>query len=230
MKAKNFLYGRKGPWPQPCPDHPYDESPGVIHLPINEWIDWWLRIGSRFVFLWPALTPIYFLDGLLNPGCKKVSDEEFHNYLTNTMMARFITPNMDEVDCEVFNAHMKPGKKYFVVDLDPVRVIKPFKGMHVSPTKTLLEEIAPQVFKIECIWMNKTAQVIEPTDGMPGNWQNISYFRAGPFVRLWSCIHSSIFLLIASMPSRKLHFRKITHFLNFYMHTCVSLYPLKTQF
>lgn len=174
MKAKNFLYGRKGPWPQPCPDHPYDESPGVIHLPINEWIDWWLRIGSRFVFLWPTLTPVYFLDGLLNPGCKEVSDEEFHHYLTNTMMARFITPNMDEVDCEVFKSHMKPGKKYFVVDLDPVRVIKPFKGMHVSPTKTLLEEIGPQVFKIECIWMNKTAQVIEPSDG--DAWELAKYF------------------------------------------------------
>lgn len=39
MNPKDFLYGRKGPWPQPCPDHPYDESPAVIHLPLIEWID-----------------------------------------------------------------------------------------------------------------------------------------------------------------------------------------------
>ena len=49
MDPKNYLYGRKGPWPQPCPDHPYDESPGVIHLPLGEWIGWWLKIGFRFM-------------------------------------------------------------------------------------------------------------------------------------------------------------------------------------
>lgn len=174
MNPKDFLYGRKGPWPQPCPDHPYDESPGVIHLPLNEWFDWWLRIGSRFVFLWPALTPIYFFKGLINPGLKKVSDEEFHEYLTNSMMARFITPKMDEVDCQVFAKHMHPGRRYFVVDLEPVRVVETFRDIYVSPTKTLLEEVSPQNFKIHCIWMEKSAEVIDPADGEA--WELAKFF------------------------------------------------------
>lgn len=174
MDPKNYLYGRKGPWPQPCPDHPYDESPGVIHLPVSEWVDWWLRIGARFVVLWPALTPVYFLSGLLKPGLKKVTDDEFHEYLTNSMMARFITPKMDEVDKKVFASHMIQGKNYYVVDLDPVRVVVPFKGMHVSPTKTLLEETGPDKFKICCIWMDKTAEVIEQEDG--DAWELAKYF------------------------------------------------------
>lgn len=174
MNPKDFLYGRKGPWPQPCPDHPYDESPGVIHLPLGEWVDWWTTVGARFVFLWPTLTPWYFLTGLFNPGLKKVSDQEFHDYLTNSMMARFITPKMDEVDRHCFASHMQPGKNYYVVDLDPVRVVIPFKGIHVSPTKTLLEEVGPEKFKIICIWMGKTAEVLSPTDG--DAWELAKYF------------------------------------------------------
>ena len=174
MNPKDFLYGRKGPWPQPCPDHPYDESPGVIHLPLIEWIDWWAHIGARFAILWPVLTPIYFLKGLFNPGLKKVSDEEFHNYLTNSMMARFITPKMDELDLKIFAPHMQPDRNYFVVDLDPVRVVKPFKGMHVSPTKTLLEETSPEKFKAICVWIDKTAEVLDQTDG--DAWELAKYF------------------------------------------------------
>ncbi len=174
MDPKNFLYGRKGPWPQPCPDHPYDESPGVIHLPWGEWIDWWARIGLRFAILWPVLTPVYFLSGLFRPGLKKVTDDEFHEYLTNSMMARFITPKLDALDLKIFEPHMQAGKKYFVVDLDPVRVVQPFEGMHVSPTKTLLEETEPEKFKILCTWMDKTAEIIAPTDGEA--WELSKYF------------------------------------------------------
>lgn len=171
---KNYLYGRKGPWPQPCPDHPYGESPGVIHLPWQEWIDWWLRIGLRFVIQWPLFTPIYYLMGLMNPGCKPVSDQEFHRFLTDSMMARFITPKLDPHDYEAFKDCMEAGKSYFVVDLEPVRVVKPFKGIFVSPTKTLLEEEQSGEFKVRCIWIQETATVLTPQDG--DAWELAKYF------------------------------------------------------
>lgn len=173
MNPKNYLYGRKGPWPQPCPDHPYDESPGVIHLPLGEWVDWWLHIGLRFMTQWPIFTPIYYIMGLISPGCKKVSDAEFHEYLTNSMMARFITPKLDAVDCEVFKSHMHPGGDYFVVDLDPVRVVVPFKGMHVTPTKTLLEQKNGK-FEIVCVYIGKTNVVLDPKDGEA--WEIAKFF------------------------------------------------------
>lgn len=173
MNPKDFLYGRKGPWPQPCPDHPYGESPGVIHLPVGEWVDWWLRIGSRFMIQWPLFTPIYYLSGLLNPGCKPVTDKEFHEYLTNSMMSRFITPQLDDHDREIFKKDMHPGKEYFIVDLDPVRVVIPFKGMHVSPTKTLLEKKGDN-FEIVSIWIAKTNALIEPDD--KDAWELAKYF------------------------------------------------------
>lgn len=174
MNPKDFLYGRKGPWPQPCPDHPYGEAAGVIHLPLGEWVDWWLHIGLRFIILWPLLTPFYFLCGLFKPGLKKVTDEEFHQYLTNSMMARFITPKMDPHDRRVFENFMKPGKEYFVVDLEPVRVVVPFKGIHITPTKTLLVKTEFEKFEIVCIYVEYSKAVLVPTDG--DAWELAKYF------------------------------------------------------
>lgn len=173
MKMSDYLYGRKGPWPQPCPDHPYGESPAVLRIPISEWIDWWMHIGLRFSFLWPLLTPWYFLKGLLNPGLKPVSDDEFRNYLTNSMMARFITPKMDAIDRKAFERLMLEEREYFIVDLDPVRVVKPFKKMHVSPTKTLLQKDESS-FRVIAIWMEKTGTVLIPEDG--DAWELAKYF------------------------------------------------------
>lgn len=164
MNPKDYLYGRKGPWPQPCPDHPYGEAPAVIHLPLEEWVDWWLRVGSRFVIQWPLFTPYYLLTSFLNPGCKKVTDAEFHELITNSMMSRFITPKLDAVDREVFKEHMKQNEEYFIVDLDAVRVVETFKGIHVSPTKTLLVKKG-ESFEIRCTWIEKTNAVLDSSDG-----------------------------------------------------------------
>lgn len=174
MEAKNYLYERKGPWPQPCPDHPYDESPLVIHVPWGEWIDWWQHIGLRFIFLWIVLTPVYYLMGLFRPGCKKVSDQEFHNFLTDSMMSRFITPKMDDHDSQAFKDYMEEGKEYYVVDLEPVRVIETYDGIHVTPSKTLLYKTSHDTFEIVCIWIGKTDSVITPQDG--DAWELAKYF------------------------------------------------------
>ena len=174
MEAKKYLYERKGPWPQPCPDHPFGESAGVIHVPTDEWVDWWLKIGSRYLMEWPLLTPFYLLTSFLNPGCKPVSDEEFHGYLTNSMMSKFITPKLDAEDQEIFKNEMYQGRKYFIVDLEPVRVIKTFSGIHLSATKTLLECIGENKFEIKCVWMDKTKTMLYPNDG--DAWELGKYF------------------------------------------------------
>ena len=174
MEPKDFLYGRKGPWPQPCPDHPYGEAPGVVHLPWQEWVDWWLNIGLRFAIFWPLLTPFYFLCGLFKPGLKKVSDEEFHEYLTNSMMARFITPKLDAHDRQIFESVMEKGKDYFIVDLEPVRVVIPFEGIHVSPTKTLIIKTEFEKFEIVAVYVEKSEALLTPEDG--DAWELAKYF------------------------------------------------------
>ena len=33
LPPEDFLYDRRGPWPQPSPNHPFGEAPGVLHIP-----------------------------------------------------------------------------------------------------------------------------------------------------------------------------------------------------
>lgn len=172
-KMSDYLYGRKGPWPQPCPDHPHGEAPAVLGVPLGEWVDWWMHIGLRFVVLWPTLTPWYLLKGIVEPGLKPVTDGEFHNYITNSMMARFITPRLDEVDRKIFAEEMKEGGEFYIVDLDPVRVVKTYKDIHVSPTKTLLRKNG-KIFEVVAIWMEKTKTVLHSQDG--DAWELAKYF------------------------------------------------------
>jgi hypothetical protein len=80
---EDFLYARKGPWPQPSPAHPIGESAAVIHLPLCEKLDWWLFIGSRYL-LTLAYTPIAYIKGIFLKGLVPVSDERTRDLLYTT--------------------------------------------------------------------------------------------------------------------------------------------------
>ncbi|MGI4993447.1 hypothetical protein ACRXCV_12495 [Halobacteriovorax sp. GFR7] len=164
---KDFMYERKGPWPQPSPVHPWGESPAVIHIPLRETLDWWLFIGSRYIATL-ALSPYYFIKGLIFPGLKKVGNNEFEDLLNYSMMSKFLTDKLDEEDWQCFSDYNKDEKNWFIVDLDAVRVVKPLKGIHVSATKTLLYKEGNR-FKVQAIYIQKTETVFDfsrPCDGL----------------------------------------------------------------
>ena len=44
-----FLYGRKGPWPQPSPSHPLQEAAEVLNIPPIESLVWNGTVGKRLL-------------------------------------------------------------------------------------------------------------------------------------------------------------------------------------
>ena len=50
MNKPQYLYDRKGPWPQPNPAHPFGEAPAVIHIPKKEKknlvLEYWTQIHA----------------------------------------------------------------------------------------------------------------------------------------------------------------------------------------
>jgi hypothetical protein len=170
---KDYLHGRKGPWPQPCPVHPFGEAPAVIHLPLSEWIDWWAFIGSRYVATL-GYTPFAYLQGLLKPGLSEVSDGEFQEMLQGSMLSKFITPKLDSEDRKNFYQFLNQEDRFFIVDLQCIRVVKTFKGIFASATKTLLKEVAPKKFKVVAVYVAKTDEVFTPKDG--DAWELAKYF------------------------------------------------------
>ena len=101
-KPKDFLYERKGPWPQPSPEHPLGEAPAVIHIPLKERIDWWLWIGSRFLLTTIFYSPIAYIKGFFNSQLDEIDDKEFMELFENTMLSKFISKDLDKTDLKIF--------------------------------------------------------------------------------------------------------------------------------
>jgi hypothetical protein len=171
-KPKDFLYNRKGPWPQPCPAHPFGESPAVLHLPWQETLDWWRHIGLRYAFTLPYSVCAYGY-GVLNPGLKEVKDEEFNHMLSETMLCRFIKQDYDEKDREIFG-DLLDDKDNYLVDLGAMKVVKTFKGIYASGSKTLIKHLGDYKYETLKIYIDKTDSMFEPTDG--DHWELAKYF------------------------------------------------------
>jgi hypothetical protein len=172
-KKEDFLYDRMGPWPQPCPEHPFGEAPAVLRLPFNEAFDWWLHIGMRYA-LSLTYSPIAYLRGILNPGLAEVTDQEFENLLQNSMMAKFIKPDFDAKDKKIFGHMLAADKEFYIVDLEPVKVVTTFKGIYASASKTLLIKTGENQYKVHCIYLDKTEHLFFPKDG--NRWELAKYF------------------------------------------------------
>ncbi|MCE3013994.1 MAG: hypothetical protein LW878_13110 [Proteobacteria bacterium] len=169
-KPSDFLYQRRGPWPQPCPEHPFGEAPAVLHLPLRETIDWWFHIGSRYLRTLLS-APLAYLRGIIQPGLQMVSDRDFNDYLTKSMMAKFIRPEFDDEDRRVFGDLIKSDS--LVVDLQAVRVVKTFDGIWVCPSKVLLEKTA-YGWQAQCIHLQSSKELFYPNAG--ASWELAKYF------------------------------------------------------
>ncbi len=168
-----FLHGKKGPWPQPSPAHPFGESPAVLSVPISEWADWWLHVGSRYIFTLFKDTLPDFVWGLTHQGLVELSDEKFLWYLTDTMLCKFLCNRFDSFDREIFKDYMKDGADYYISDFEPVKVVETFDGIYASATKVLLERVDSN-WKLICIYVDDTQKIFEPSD--ENAWELAKYF------------------------------------------------------
>lgn len=137
--AKDFLYHRKGPWPQPSPDHPFGEAPAVLRIPMKERVNFALNVGTRYaadiLFRWPQAL-VY---ALTHPGLEEVSDEEMGEIIVNSPFARMLNPVLDAVDKENFKDFLSanPGD-YFKIDLSPMEYVDhTYKGLYSRPSVSL---------------------------------------------------------------------------------------------
>lgn len=174
-KPKDFLYQRKGPWPQPSPAHPLGEAPAVVHLPLREWIDWWLHIGSRFI-LTLLYSPIAYLRGIFNGSLADIDDPEFMRLFENTMLAKFISHELDEKDRAIFKDFLNNEDDFYILDFEIAKVVVPFPKMYVSGTKCLLRKTSKGKYTYEpiVIYIDKTKALIEPGDG--DAWELAKYY------------------------------------------------------
>ena len=88
LPADQFLYERRGPWPQPSPSYPMENAPEILNIPLVETMLWTQAIGSRYFN-----TEIFFPGGAaanaVTGGQLDIpSDAEFVRMMTNSVFAR----------------------------------------------------------------------------------------------------------------------------------------------
>ncbi|MFK7827487.1 MAG: hypothetical protein AB8G05_25300 [Oligoflexales bacterium] len=171
---EDFLYERKGPWPQPSPEHPMGQAPAVVHVPKIENMQFFKCIGIRYLWQTIAYTPTSFVQGLLKPGLEPVSDEEFVDILSGTIFAKLIKNEFDKKDLEIFGQFMSDDKKYCLVDMEAVKGIETFPDQYLSASKTLLIDHGDFKYEVAAISVYKSRDVFVPNDG--DAWKLAKYY------------------------------------------------------
>ena len=186
--TKNFLYARKGPWPQPSPRRPLGTSPEVLHLPWQEKLDWQRHIGLRYLRDLFLYAPISLVKAVRFRELPVIPDPDLSSVLTRGIYSRFLAP-LDEVDEEAFAGRYDPddGGVRFKLDFSPIAGVHPYHGMYVSPTVTLVDAPSGRVedLAVRAIAIGDQRLVLGPEDGE--SWDLAKYYV------LQGCSYATLF-------------------------------------
>ncbi|WP_296705205.1 hypothetical protein [Algoriphagus sp.] len=169
MNKPDFLYDRKGPWPQPSPSHPFGEAPAVVHIPKDEQRTWFWNIGFRYIrnvlFYWPKALWMAWK----NPTWELIDDEVFCDQIYTTPLAKFLNPNIDDNLQEIFKDQLSKkdsDSTYFVADFSCMKDVVPFKGLYVASTVALMSKAKEESrLKLHAIYIFETKLLLLPEDG-----------------------------------------------------------------
>lgn len=88
LPPDQFLYERRGPWPQPSPAFPMANAPEILNIPPVETILWTQQIGSRY-FKTETFFPGAAAANAVTGGKLEIpSDAEFNRMMTKSVFAR----------------------------------------------------------------------------------------------------------------------------------------------
>ena len=126
-----FLYGRKGPWPQPSPTHPLKEAAEVLNIPPIEALLWNSTIGKRLLetqFGYPG-----FAAGLamLDLELPIPSTDQFNTFMLNTAYARYMKPVVQAYRQYIDTSPQ--AVKTWSYDFSAMRLVEPMQGLYCAP-------------------------------------------------------------------------------------------------
>lgn len=95
LPPDQFLYQRKGPWPQPSPAFPMELAPEILNIPPVETLLWTEAIGSRYFKTQNFYTGGAGANAVAGAQLEIPGDPEFVRLMTGTVYARFLRPAAD---------------------------------------------------------------------------------------------------------------------------------------
>ncbi|MEP7323107.1 MAG: hypothetical protein ABI761_14375 [Saprospiraceae bacterium] len=197
----DYLYERRGPWPQPLPSHPFGLAPAVVHVPENEIRRWKWRIGLRYLITFLTFWFWAAIYAFKNRSLLPVSDAEFEELLTHSSLSKFLSNELNERDkypnnekLEIFKEFLdkNPDEKFYVVDFSLLTKLKPYPGMYAVPTMSLFKgDLVEGKRKVVAVYLYDTKQMFTPEDG--NAWELVKYFalQSGA-IRISSSAHANL--------------------------------------
>jgi hypothetical protein len=130
LTPDQFLYQRKGPWPQPSPTHPLQEAAEVLNIPPIETLMWNSTIGTRLLetqFGYPGLAAAKAMEAIDLPI---PSDDQFNNLMLNTAYSRFMKPASD-ADW-IYLDKSSSAAKVWKYDFSAMKLVQPLDGLYCA--------------------------------------------------------------------------------------------------
>lgn len=204
----DYLYERRGPWPQPQPAHPFGFAPGVVHVPKDEIRRWKWRIGLRYTWttltFWPTAAWYAWKHRSLEP----VSDGQFEQIMTHSSLSKFISNELNERKKYPDNEKLKifksfldaaPNEQFYVADYSLMTHLKTYPGIYAAATMTLFKgELVDGKRKVVAIYMYDSQKMFTPADG--NAWELAKYFvLQGGANRIASSAHANLHFPYDSM-------------------------------
>jgi len=201
----DYLYERRGPWPQPQPAHPFGFAPGVVHVPKDEIQRWNRTTGLRYtrtvLFYWPIAAWYAWTHRSLEP----LSDEQYEEYLTHSALSKFISDELNEPKRSMYPYNEKlryfkefmekePQQTWWVSDFTLVKDLKKltYPGVYVEPTIALFKgPLVNGKRKAVAIYFPDSQLMLTPEDG--DAWELAKYFvMQGASLRISLSAHANL--------------------------------------
>jgi hypothetical protein len=178
------MYLRRGPWPQPAPDHPMAMAAEVLHPSFSEKVDWYLHSGLNYFKTMLTSIPGAAYNAFAHGSVADMTDELFTKQLTTTVLSKYLRPTTIERLGSSFAERLseeEASQDLWVADYSPIQDVQPYEGMYVSPTVTLFAregENGPFRLLAMSIGNLKDGKwhliVLRPSDG--NAWELAKYF------------------------------------------------------
>lgn len=192
-----FLYGRKGPWPQPSPDHPLKEAPEVLNIPLVEGAVWDLAVGVRLLGDEAGYPPTAAKNALHDVGQPIPTDAQFNSYMLDTCYSRYLRL-VPPAEAAELNKHYPPAPKWWKSDFSAMNLVKPLEGLHCAPTVCYFaERLGPAGLEPRGIAFiryrheGSAPKDVSPTDGLAWNLAKI-YALQGAAYHMLFIVHPAL--------------------------------------
>jgi hypothetical protein len=138
LPPDQFLYGRRGPWPQPSPSHPLKEAAEVLNVPQLESLMWDATVGKRLLIGQAAFPALAAKDAMTDGMSAIPTDDEFNDLMLNTAYTRYMKPGTSADSRHLDRA--PNAAKFYHYDFSAMKLVKPLEGMYCAPVVCVIAQ------------------------------------------------------------------------------------------